>query len=201
MYQVFINEHRIVFVKKAKKNKEYFSTFYIFQPVENDFMTIVKWLFIEKVAMEVQFIVAEPKKQWELFQQQFNYLAAAGGIVNNAKNELLFIKRNGKWDLPKGKAEKGEEVAEAAKREVEEECGVNALEIIKKLPSTFHLYEHQEEIIIKETFWFRMKTDFKGTLKAQVEERITEVCWVDPNQMQMQLENTYASLVEMMEDV
>ena len=51
-------------------------------------------------------------------------IKAAGGLVKSAGNEYLFIYRNDKWDLPKGKVEKNEKVKEAAVREVEEECGI-----------------------------------------------------------------------------
>src|SRR5690606_23008426 len=53
-----------------------------------------------------------------------NVIKAAGGLVENSKSEYLFIKRLGKWDLPKGKVEEGEKMKEAAVREVEEECGI-----------------------------------------------------------------------------
>jgi len=46
------------------------------------------------------------------------------------KNEILFIFRNGKWDLPKGKAEAKETINQTAIREVEEETGITGLSII-----------------------------------------------------------------------
>ena len=51
---------------------------------------------------------------------------AGGGLVYNKKNQVLFIFRNGKWDLPKGGIEKGEKIAYTAIREVEEETGIVA---------------------------------------------------------------------------
>ncbi len=61
-------------------------------------------------------------------QKQFKNIEAAGGLVFNAKNEFLLIKRLGKADLPKGKIEKGEDPKTAALREVEEECEFLACE-------------------------------------------------------------------------
>ena len=49
-------------------------------------------------------------------------IKAAGGVVENHKNEILMMKRLGHWDLPKGKADPGENSATTAQREVEEEC-------------------------------------------------------------------------------
>jgi NAD+ diphosphatase len=49
---------------------------------------------------------------------------AGGGLVYNKNGEILFIFRNGKWDLPKGGKEKREKMKLTAMREVEEETGV-----------------------------------------------------------------------------
>jgi 8-oxo-dGTP pyrophosphatase MutT (NUDIX family) len=83
----------------------------------------------------------------------------------------------GKWDLPKGKIDAGENIEDAAMREVEEECGINGLRIIKPLPTTFHAYKVRNFDFLKITYWFEMHTDFVGLLKPQVEEMITEVKW------------------------
>jgi len=44
---------------------------------------------------------------------------------------MLFIYRFNKWDLPKGKLDNGESVSECAIREVEEECGIANLKIVR----------------------------------------------------------------------
>lgn len=56
---------------------------------------------------------------------------AGGGLVYNKNGEVLFIFRNGKWDLPKGGSDKGEDIEDTAIREVEEETGVKGLSITK----------------------------------------------------------------------
>ena len=76
-------------------------------------------------------------ENWKDFSDNYKVIEAAGGLVFNQKNEILMIFRNGKWDLPKGKLEAGESVESCAVREVEEECGVSDLKIIKKLKDTF----------------------------------------------------------------
>ena len=58
-------------------------------------------------------------------------IEAAGGLVINRKGEYLFIYRNDKWDLPKGKLEKGERKRQGAVREVEEECGITVSSMAK----------------------------------------------------------------------
>ena len=73
------------------------------------------------------------EKLKKAFFKHFTHIEAAGGIVENEKKELLFIYRLGKWDLPKGKVEKGESIAETAVREVEEETGATNLKLKKKV--------------------------------------------------------------------
>jgi 8-oxo-dGTP pyrophosphatase MutT (NUDIX family) len=80
-----------------------------------------------------------PVHFFQLFRSVFLEVPAAGGVVKS-NDRLLFIFRNGKWDLPKGKIDEGENPPEAALREVSEECGIAGQQIKKQLPSTFHIY-------------------------------------------------------------
>lgn len=200
MYQVFINEHRIHFSKKWERNQQNQGILCVKDSTEQEFRLVVEWLFKEQKAMEVCFHSDHPSADWKAFQSLFTYIAAAGGLVQNEKDELLFIKRLGKWDLPKGKVESGEDIKTAAIREVEEECGISNIKVTQELPSTFHMYVLKEEIIFKETFWFAMQTDFQKALTPQTEEDITEVRWVYPKQMEEQLKNTYPSISGLLEE-
>ena len=94
---------------------------------------------------------------------------------------MLFILRRGKWDLPKGKLKIGEKIRKCAIREVEEECGVDHLEIIRPLDITYHIYKRNEKTILKITYWFLMKTMFDGTLVPQIDEGITEAKFFKPS--------------------
>ena len=107
---------------------------------------------------------------------------------------MLFIYRNSKWDLPKGKVEKGESVDEAALREVEEETGVKGLEITKPLEMTYHIFKRNGRYRIKITYWFEMKTNYDGKLVAEENEGITKVAWLDKVQTQKALHNSYANI-------
>lgn len=105
---------------------------------------------------------------------------AAGGVVfNSIAGTILLIKRNGVWDLPKGKLEAGETVPECAVREVEEETGLKGLTITSALCETYHEYYEGEKQIGKTTYWFLMNGDSlpMQKLTPQGEEGITELEW------------------------
>lgn len=135
---------------------------------------------------------------FKAFCSLFTVLEAAGGVVLNEKNELLAIKRLGVWDLPKGKMEQGEVPEECAVREVEEECGIEGLELKEKLTNSYHTYELKGEQILKKTHWYLMNSDYKGELKPQIEEDITEVLWMKKEQIKVLKENTYASILDVL---
>ena len=121
-------------------------------------------------------------------------VVAGGGKVYNDNNEILFIYRNDKWDLPKGKIEGSESIERTALREVMEETGVAGLEITKPLETTYHIFKRNGNHRIKVTYWFEMKTSFRGVLYAQEEEGITKVAWLNHEQVTGALENSYANI-------
>ncbi len=143
----------------------------------------------------------DPDAFFNLFISFYQIIEAAGGIVRHPSGKYLFIKRFGKWDLPKGKIEKGESPSNAALREVKEECGIENLKILNELPSTYHTYKLEGNRVIKRTWWFAM--DYFGDLATipQTEEGISEATWLVPSQFDVVLENTYRSIAELIGDV
>lgn len=129
-----------------------------------------------------------------IFFKNFTLIEAAGGIVQNNKRELLFIKRLGKWDLPKGKIEKGEKPEECALREVTEETGVKGLSLKKKIGETFHVYDQFGKHFLKTSHWFYMTCSSGQELIPQVEEHITEIKWVKTIDIREPIKNTYPSI-------
>lgn len=198
MYEVFFNDRKIIIAVKGKitLNKS-------IQTVDNlrTQKEIGKWFlrFIEDDIQEVILLNSSPKNFFKnIFQTIFTQIKAAGGVVIR-ENRLLFIFRNEKWDLPKGRIDAGESNQEAALREVEEECGISGHKIIKQLPSSFHIYKSpykksKGEWILKETFWFEMEYSEAENGTPQTEENITKIKWFASGELEIPLTNTYANL-------
>ena len=128
-------------------------------------------------------------------------IKAAGGLVKNAENNYLFIFRNGKWDLPKGKLDKAERARQAAVREVQEECGITIDSCGEKICNTYHTYEINDTLILKKTSWYWMQTAKQEKLIPQIEEGITEVCWLDKADLSKVRENTFPLIKDLLKEI
>lgn len=118
-------------------------------------------------------------------------IKAAGGLVSNEENKYLFIFRKGKWDLPKGKLDRGESFKAAAVREVEEECGITIHSRGDKICKTYHIYEVYGVPVMKKTVWYWMRADNQPDLTPQIEEDITDARWLAVGDFMLVKENTY----------
>lgn len=198
MYKVFIQNNSLSFIDSNQIND--FNGIFLFEQLAVSRKEYVfELLHVPSEAADFYIITDKPLQLMERFFSDYEQVMAAGGIVE-CGGEVLLIKRHGKWDLPKGKIEKGETVEAAAIREVEEETGCKGLEIVEQLESTFHTYNTYGPDSIKKTHWFRMKTDQKTELLPQQEEGITEVKWVNKEEVMAYLENSYGSLRALIKD-
>jgi len=132
------------------------------------------------------------------FWKKFIPVQAAGGLVTNEKSEMLFMLRRGKWDLPKGKLDKGETVEQCAIREVEEETGLKDLRLEKPLLITYHTYDESGKHFLKETHWYRMRAFGGQALQPQAEEQITELKWVGNKELNAFTGNTFPSIIDVL---
>ena len=126
-------------------------------------------------------------------KSQYKVLKAAGGIVKNKEDKILMMLRLKKWDLPKGKLDKGESSKMAALREVEEECGVKA-KLGEKVCTTFHTYTYKNIDILKQTKWYEMGLLDDSKMKPQAEEDIEKLEWMDKKQTNSAMLKSYSSI-------
>ena len=130
------------------------------------------------------------------FCSQFKEVNAAGGLVSNRRGDVLLIRRNELWDLPKGHQEAGEDISVTALREVQEETGVQKLKLKELICVTDHCYRRNEIWHLKHTWWYDMLYTDPVDLTPQREEDITKAAWVPRSGLSPYLKNTYPSIVE-----
>ena len=135
---------------------------------------------------------------WKEFKSCFKFIHAAGGLVFNSKGRFLVIKRNGIWDLPKGKSEGGETSGETAVRELSEECGLKSLVLKEFITRTYHTYIIKDIPVLKETEWFEMSTNGSEKTIPQIKEDITEIRWIKKSEVSLILNNTYSSIIDVL---
>lgn len=141
----------------------------------------------------------KPQEDFAHFLQHFSVVEAAGGIVYapfpDGMDKYLYIFRNGMWDLPKGKKEKGESDQENALREVEEETGLKDLVIERYLDHTYHFMPMKEGgFPIKQTAWFLMRIPAPQQAVPQTEEGIEKVEWLSLAEIKQRLSLMFASV-------
>lgn len=127
---------------------------------------------------------------------EFKEVDAAGGLVSNRRGDYLLINRNGLWDLPKGHREEGEDISVTALREVQEETGVDQLELGDLICVTDHCYLRNDIWHLKHTWWYNMLYTNPVDLTPQREEDITMAAWVAKSSLPPFLKNTFPSIIE-----
>ncbi len=198
MYKVFFNDRTVYFgdnfSRAFMKNKGLFYKYNNIQELDELLNVFSKVSYIENLYIfhEDMLMVIEE------FKACFTMVEAGGGVVFNSRGEFLTIKRNGVWDLPKGKLEQGEDFATAAMREVEEETGLKSLELIHPVISTYHTYSLKKQRILKKTKWFEMKYQGSAEPVLQSEEGITEYGWTRPGETDFIRQNTYKSIMDVL---
>lgn len=189
MYKVFVNELPLILTNKLSEtaNSEYFL---LNEDAIQDAIDALR-----KRKLQVAYIYHPNHEEiLKKFTKKIPLEVAAGGVVTNKEGKVLFIYRNDKWDLPKGKLDKGETIAECALREVEEETGVKKLKIENFLKTTYHVFKRNGTYKLKEVHWFAMKTSYTGKLKGQKNEGIERVKWKGPHKIKKALENSYTNI-------
>ena len=189
MYKVFVNELPLILTNKLSEtsNNKYF--------LLNEEAIQEAIDALKKKKLEEAYIYHPNHEEiLKKFTKKIPLVVAGGGVVTNKEGKVLFIYRNDKWDLPKGKLDKGETIEECALREVEEETGVKKLKIENFLKTTYHIFKRNGVYKLKEVHWYAMKTSYNGELKGQKSEGIEKVKWKGPEKIQKALLNSYMNI-------
>lgn len=134
------------------------------------------------------------------FYKKFTIVTAAGGLVQNEDGQILLIFRRGKWDLPKGKLDKGEKLEACAIREVEEETGLVNVELVSPLTITYHTYHEGARFILKESHWYNMRVKGGQKLVPQTDEDIHEIRWVSATELSRFFDNAFPSVIDVLKE-
>lgn len=189
MYKVFVNDIPIILSTEKYIGKNYTSL--SIKRVK------IKSLIKQMVRGELTHINlyhSKEKKLLKILKKSLPVVVAGGGMVHNNKGKILFIYRNGKWDLPKGKLEKNETIEECALREVWEETGVENLKISEFITTTYHVFKRNNKLKLKETHWYKMTSDYEGELKPEAGEGIKKVKWKNFEKSQKALLKSYENI-------
>lgn len=199
MYKVFIKNRALIF---CNKNPHKFESNVLFakniESLEKDIFPL-----FEKYSSKIPIVILshDCKTDFDRLFFDHKYIFAAGGIVQKGDN-YLFIKRNGKWDIPKGKLKKKEDVELGAIREIEEECGVTNLSINSFICDTYHTYLNaykNNEPTLKKTTWFHLNYSGNEDLTPQKSEGITKAKWFKKHKLDKIRSNTYESILEVID--
>ena len=195
MYKVFVNDKPLFLTNEISKE----TNFQLFLLESIDIEQLIIKIFQNKV-QKAYLYHPDEKEIMKTLKSKIPVSKAGGGLVYNKKGEVLFIFRGGKWDLPKGGTEKGEEIEKTAMREVEEETGVSKLRITKKLQKTYHIFRRNGTYRLKITHWFEMHSDFEGIPVGQIEEGIEKAVWLPPSKMPEVLKHSYENIKLLFEE-
>ncbi|MDH3650139.1 MAG: NUDIX hydrolase, partial [Saprospiraceae bacterium] len=200
MYKIYINDHPLILCQ-LEESHEWVGRGFLLLPYvgrRKQLLNVVDKL--EKSSGAVQIVISTPDvgQLFTEFKSLFKVIKAAGGLVCNERDQLLFIHRLGRWDLPKGKRDKGEKNRRTALREVEEETGLKS-EIIRKLGPTYHTYKLDNgRRVLKKTVWYIMRA-LTHEISLQYDEFIDDAKWMYPADFAEIEGMTYASISDVIQ--
>lgn len=168
---------------------------HLFEMQENDvfrnILTTVKVVFKSEKSLD-SFL--------ESWLDRFKQVDAAGGLVTNEDGGYLCIYNRNKWTLPKGRVEWLEPVEEAAVREVQEETGIEEVQLNEKIGATYHTFRRRRKWVLKITHWYRMSGSKDAPLHPQAEEGIEDVAWLSKERWQEVAADSYPLIRHLFEE-
>ena len=192
MYKVFVNQDVIILTSEIPFGKKI--NLYDLKKKSLD-----EIIYLVKKHHKIFLFNKNSEKLVSTFKKKIKLVKAGGEIVKNINNETLFIYRRNKWDLPKGKMDKGETIDQTALREVKEETGIKNLSITDFKMNTYHVFKKGKEYRIKETSWFNMLSTQKGNFSPESKEGITKVVWKS-NKKIKKIKNTFPNIMLLLDN-
>ena len=143
---------------------------------------------------KVALLSPSPRDLFESIAEQFVWIEAAGGVVECDEGDVVMIRRNERWDLPKGHREEGEDYATCAAREAEEETGVEVESVGRLLARTIHCYQLFGRWEMKFTAWYAMRVKCRSELSPQQSEGIICAEWVPRNKIEENISTSFPTI-------
>ena len=197
MYKVFFNRKFVLLTTKIVDHDDETPFFYIKYTNQKQIISALK----SKKTKGIYLYNATQDKLWKKLLKIFSLVEAAGGLVEHQSGKFLFIYRNDKWDLPKGRVEEKEILIDGAVREVMEETGVKDLIVKKNLNHTYHLFSRNGKYKLKKTYWYLMTTSYDGILQPQFDEGIVKAEWKTKEEIPHLMENAYNNIKMLLDEV
>ena len=197
MYKVFFNRKFVLLTTKIVDHDDETPFFYIKYTNQKQIISALK----SKKTKGIYLYNATQYKLWKKLLKIFSLVEAAGGLVEHQSGKFLFIYRNDKWDLPKGRVEEKEILIDGAVREVMEETGVKDLIVKKNLNHTYHLFSRNGKYKLKKTYWYLMTTSYDGILQPQFDEGIVKAEWKTKEEIPHLMENAYNNIKMVLDEV
>jgi hypothetical protein len=147
MYKVFVENRPVIFTQTSEN---YSHSLCVTADEVQDINLHVR-NHKEIITHEHPLVICCANAEVEFNRLFLNYerVCAAGGVVSR-NDEVLFIRKNDMWDLPKGFVDPGETWAQTAYREISEECGIHGHQMVSVLLDTWHTYTYHDHPVLKQ---------------------------------------------------
>jgi 8-oxo-dGTP pyrophosphatase MutT (NUDIX family) len=195
MYKVHF-ENRFILISPEPDRLQKYDIFHKFYDTKELYRIIADFQENKSIS-SINIFGPDIKYLWKLFRIYFTEVGAAGGLVRHTSGKYLFIEKKGRLDLPKGHIEPGEEPDACALREVSEECGISGHKIVKPILPSYHTYSWEGISYLKKTSWFLMSYDGEMIMDPQLEEGITKIEWLFPDELNRIKTTAWLSLMEL----